>query len=922
MVAVGASIDRSLVGRDEELSEIEAALGRGRPGALLEGDPGIGKTALWIAGAETARDRGACVLQTRPGETERRLSYSALDDLLSAELDEVLPHVPPPRRRALEVALLRADDPDAAPDPRGVSVAVLEFVRWLARDRPVVVAIDDLQWLDPGSARVLTFALRRLEPGDAAVLATRRAGPDPTPEPLLRTLDERSVTRLMLRPLEITAIETIIRQQLGVRLSRPARRQVFELSGGNPLFAVELARAHGAEPPWSAGAELPDRLASAIRRRVGAFAAPVREVLCAAALTQQPTVRILASVTARTDTEVLDAALAAERAGVAVFGDGRGAEMVGFRHPLFRSAAAELLPPARVRALHRAYARVVDDPEELGRHLAASAAGPDDDVAAALDVASRHARGRGALDAAAELSELAARFTPDVNEGHRARRTIAAAVSLFDAGDRCAAEGHLRSRLDAFPPGVQRAKANTALAIMCWNDLVHGDELLDRAEREMGGDPRIRANVLVTRAWVEAYGRSLERAAACAVEAVHLADRHGIPVVRGAFAALAWARLLQGRDASEALERGLALGDGYVRADQCTPRLSAAMGRRWVGDFITARELLEAEAETISATGAETSLLEVLGPLAEILWRLGDWSAASSSLRLAQDLADDVGVTPSREAQWSHVAALLAAGRGRVEEALDIARRGVAAARSVGDRFSEAHNHAALVLGQLVADNASAAIASFERARWLVRELGVHEVGVLGVMGDGIEALATAGDRDELVAVVADLESASLGARPWAAADAARGRAFLLEGEDAETEMAKAADAYVELAMPLEAARCELWLGTWLRRRRQQRRAREALVHAKEAFERLGAAPWEARAASELSRIGGRPAAPTELTAAERQVALLVTEGLTNSDIAARLHLSTRTVEAHLSHAYVKFGVRSRAALVAKVRPN
>jgi DNA-binding CsgD family transcriptional regulator len=457
---------------------------------------------------------------------------------------------------------------------------------------------------------------------------------------------------------------------------------------------------------------------------------------------------------------------------------------------------------------------------------------------------------------------------------------------------------------------------------MCWNDLVHGDELLARAERETGGDPSIRANVLAARAWVEAYGRSLERAATCAGEAVHLADRHGIPVVRGAVAALAWARLLQGRDASEALERGLALGDGYVRADQCTPRLSAAMGRRWVGDLITARELLEAEAETISATGAETSLLEVLGPLAEILWRLGDWSAASSSLRLAQDLADDVGVTPSREAQWSHVAALLAAGRGRVEEALDIARRGVAAARSVGDRFSEAHNHAALVLGQLVADNASAAIASFERARWLVRELGVHEVGVLGVMGDGIEALATAGDRDELVAVVADLESASLGARPWAAADAARGRAFLLEGEDAETEMAKAADAYVELAMPLEAARCELWLGTWLRRRRQQRRAREALVHAKEAFERLGAAPWEARAASELSRIGGRPAAPTELTAAERQVALLVTEGLTNSDIAARLHLSTRTVEAHLSHAYVKFGVRSRAALVAKVRPN
>ena len=192
---------------------------------------------------------------------------------------------------------------------------------------------------------------------------------------------------------------------------------------------------------------------------------------------------------------------------------------------------------------------------------------------------------------------------------------------------------------------------------------------------------------------------------------------------------------------------------------------------------------------------------------------------------------------------------------------------------------------------------------------------------MLGAMGDGIEALAAAGDRDNLGAVVADLEAASATGRPWAAADAARGRAFLLAGEDAEIEMARAANAYTELAMPLEAARCELWLGTWLRRRRQQRQARETLARTREAFARLGAAPWEARAASELARIGGRPAAPTHLTEAERQVAVLVADGFTNSDIAAQLHLSIRTVEAHLSHAYTKFGVRSRAALVAKLQP-
>jgi DNA-binding CsgD family transcriptional regulator len=288
---------------------------------------------------------------------------------------------------------------------------------------------------------------------------------------------------------------------------------------------------------------------------------------------------------------------------------------------------------------------------------------------------------------------------------------------------------------------------------------------------------------------------------------------------------------------------------------------------------------------------------------------------------LAADIADDVGVSPSRSAQWSQADALLAIGRGRAEEGLEIARRGAEAARSVGDRFSEAHNHAALVLGLLATDDAPGAIASFKTAKRILDELGVREPGVLGADGDGVEALAATGDRNQLAAMVAELEAtAESGRRPWAAADAARGRAFLLANEDAETQMASAARAYEELGMPFEAARCELWLGMWLRRRRQQRRARETLMRAHGTFVRLGAAPWEGHAASELARIGGRPPAPADLTQAEREVAVLVAQGHSNAEVAARLHVSIRTVEAHLTHAYTKLGVPSRTALAARLR--
>ena len=261
---------------------------------LMEGEPGIGKTVLWRAGVELARARHLRVLTAIPATAETRLSFAALADLLEPVLADVLPSLPRPQRRALEIALLLDGPPGPAPDPRAVAFAFLTAVRALARGGPVVVAIDDIQWLDGPSASMVEFAIRRLHNEPVVFLLALRSGEGAAPLGLDRALPEGGLRRLPIGPLSLGALHHLLGERLDLVTSRPKLRRIRELSGGNPLFALELGRAvqRGAirlEP----GEALPGTLAAAVRDRLMLLPQETRTALLAASALSQPTLALV-----------------------------------------------------------------------------------------------------------------------------------------------------------------------------------------------------------------------------------------------------------------------------------------------------------------------------------------------------------------------------------------------------------------------------------------------------------------------------------------------------------------------------------------------------------------------------------------------------------------------------------------------------
>ena len=312
--------------------------------------------------------------------------------------------LPPPQRQALEVALLLVEAEGRTPEPRAVAVAFLGALRALARASPILVAVDDLQWLDAPSESVLRFAARRLTDEGVGLLITQRAvDARPVPLDLDRALPRDRFASIRVGPLALGALHRLVHERLGIALPRPLLLRLVEASGGNPFFALEIARAfQRGELQVLPGEPLPvpRRLDQFVRERMAALPEDTRDVLAAAAALSEPRLSVLQRALGADAVANVEPAIVAEV--VSVDGD-----TIRFSHPLFASAVYAAVDPFRRRALHRGLAEVVDDLEERARHLAAGAEANDPAVAEVLDQAAQRARARGAPAAAAELAEKA-----------------------------------------------------------------------------------------------------------------------------------------------------------------------------------------------------------------------------------------------------------------------------------------------------------------------------------------------------------------------------------------------------------------------------------------------------------------------------------------------------------------------------------
>jgi AAA ATPase domain len=412
------------VGLERELAEIEAFLdaAANEPRSLLlEGEPGIGKTTLWRAGLEKAHVRDFRVLAARPAEAEAELSFCGLGDLLRGTNDEI-GALPAPQRRALRVALLLEGARGHSPDVRAIGVAMLALLDLFARSSSVLVAVDDVQWLDAPSAAVLGFVLRRLASPRVSFLGAARPGGG---------LEVEASHRIDVGPIETEPLHAIVRNSMTTRPPRSLLRRVQAVSGGNPFYALEIARALDRLPHELEASEplpIPSDLQSLVRQRLRGVPPETGQALLAAAALARPTTYL---VEAAVDVAA-EAWAPALEAGIVLIDRGS----IRFTHPLLASAIYADADAATLRGIHGRLAEVVTDTEERALHLAAATQAPDQSVAEALEEAAAAAFERGATENAAHLIERALRFTPREPAETQRARFVTAAEYLARAGAR------------------------------------------------------------------------------------------------------------------------------------------------------------------------------------------------------------------------------------------------------------------------------------------------------------------------------------------------------------------------------------------------------------------------------------------------------------------------------------------------------
>jgi DNA-binding CsgD family transcriptional regulator len=901
-----------IVGREEELASLDAFVSEaqgGLAGLVIEGDAGIGKSTLWLAGVEHARAQGLRVLSSRPAEAERGLAHAGLGDLFDDVLDDVLPALSLPRRRALEVALLIEEASGDPVDRRALAVGVREVLQRLSEREPILIAVDDVQWLDRSSSSALAFALRRLGANRVLLLLARRVVDKPQPSELEQTLGPERVQRLPVGPLSVGALHRYLRDRLGRPFARQTLLRIHERSGGNPFFALELARVLQVDIDPLEPLPVPETLEELVRARISGLPASTRDALA------------LASALGTTSESLLEqagvSADALDAAGVANVIE-RENGTIRFTHPLLSSVLYRDLGEER-RGVHERIAAIVDDPLLRARHLALSTDTPDATVAGVLDDAAQLATDRGASAVAAELAEQALRLTPVDGRDERHRRALAAARAHHAAGEWTRAQTIVTDLLAETEIGPWRAEGLVLLA-----DLESADRsaaMLEEALREAASLPELQAIIHCRLAWATRFKNGSEHIRAALELAEQLEDDVLWARARAVQAILGWfagnAETPQDLPA-RTHDFATAVG-GEQLVQEATLAVVNTLAPSSTRD--EARAFFEREHQEWRERDEPRSARALWG-LAWVEFWAGRWTIAAEHAASAHDISIQYGL----EVPQDHLPiAVIAVHRGQLELAREHSERALKLAEEQFV-FHPPQHMAILGLVALWSGDRSAAAEWLGKADRRAAELGWGEPSVRWWSADHAEMLLELGRIDDAVRVVDVLEADGMRTgREWVLAHVTRCRGLVAATQEAVDRAAsllqQAVEQHEAVGDPFGRARALLALGVVQRRARQKRAARDAISDALGGFEQLGAATWVEKAHAELGSIGGRRR-EEGLTAAERRVAALVSEGQTNREVAAALFLGERTVASHLTHIYAKLGVRSRTELARQLHTN
>jgi DNA-binding CsgD family transcriptional regulator/tetratricopeptide (TPR) repeat protein len=906
-----------IIGRDAALARLRGLVDPAPPSSqvlLVIGEAGTGKTVLLADAAERARSSGTRVLSVTGRESESRLAFAGLHQLLRPVLSSAAA-LPGRQAQALMGAFGLTADP-GAPDPLLTSVAVLTLLSDLSERSPVLVVADDAQWIDGGSLEALAFAGSRLD-AERIVLLVGARGQAPPPG------FGRGFPELRLEPLSAAEAGLLLDEQ-----PRPprgqARLQVLAQASGNPMALIELATVIADDPAasrrWAAEPlPLTDRLSDVITARFAALPEQTRAALLLAAVADGPDLRVAVSDGAGPDARAL---APAEQLGLVTV-DRTGLQ---FSHPLVRSAIYHSAPFAQRAAAHRQLAEALhEQPDRRAWHLAAAALQPDENVASLLEATAAEAQHRGGAAAAALAMERAAELSP--SRADQARRLVAAASAAVPTGQ--------------------------------------GDWVQELARRalEVTVDPELRLTARHDAAWALAWSGRRTAALSALISVTEEASRDRPALAWDAVGSAATVAFQSGAPAGrQAVDRALAqLERQGPPPPGPVPGIDVNVLRLWIrasADPIAGRDqLLPYLREIVGSPIEEPSLWRI----ASAAWLLDESDLAITLLQDAMRRLRAPGVRGTSGGSltvlgWAYI------DTGRWDEALDVAAEaaGIAEANNMEIVAASADVITATVLA-LRADSGAArwhaarALATVDpaecglvaaRAR---RALGVAALadgsylqaftqlsGLFSEDGQplhnyasylGVADLAAAAVRADRRIEGCDVIEQALGRLDGRASARleqliARARGILASPDVAEAHFEKALTDPAGDQWPFERAQLRLDHAEWLRRRRRINDAKAVLTEALGTFRRLGARSWAERAQAELRACGvavtrapGEPGALGELTPQQRQIVRLASAGLTDREIADRLFLSPRTVSSHLYRSYPKLGVASRHQL-------